>query len=332
MYLLHYKNATSKLASVFDDIWSKKWDRTPGDGITPNTQASVEGEEDGELDQKPAAPVSPTTKAKSSKKAKASKATKTPPKKKSKPPKRRTGYASQNSRATATATAASIPKHDLMLVDDDYSSNADDETHSGLDGKPAAAASPSTKAKQLNRKARAIVAKTLPNAKTSKYPNKRQRRSRFHDFEKGMYLGFDISKAKLNGNVKAEAAKILANTKTIKAPKRQTRALPNSKRNSSISSRSSIIIPGDGKASSSSSSSSSTISPGDGEANYAAQDKYSHIVPSQEEIAETQTHRARGALENWYRRLREVYQFREEHGHSKCLIVSCFPSLPLSFS
>jgi hypothetical protein len=96
------------------------------------------------------------------------------------------------------------------------------------------------------------------------------------------------TKAKSNGKAKAKATKAQPKKKS-KPKKRRARGSRNSN------------------------GSSSSSSPG-GDANTQA---YSHIRPGREELAAAQTERARGALHSWYNRLRDMYKFREQHGHSK---------------
>lgn len=46
--------------------------------------------------------------------------------------------------------------------------------------------------------------------------------------------------------------------------------------------------------------------------------EYSFIKPDPEELNEAKTDRAREALMNWHERLRDLYKFKKEKGHSKC--------------
>lgn len=47
---------------------------------------------------------------------------------------------------------------------------------------------------------------------------------------------------------------------------------------------------------------------------------YSHIRPSQEELEEAHTERAREALYSWHERLRDLCQYRDVFGHSKYIL------------
>lgn len=60
--------------------------------------------------------------------------------------------------------------------------------------------------------------------------------------------------------------------------------------------------------------SSSSSSPGGG---VSSSPEYSFIRPDPEELNEAKTDRAREALMNWHERLRDLYRFKKEKGHSK---------------
>lgn len=66
------------------------------------------------------------------------------------------------------------------------------------------------------------------------------------------------------------------------------------------------------RASRNSNGSSSSSSPGG-----ASTQGFKHIQPDDDELKDLTTDRATQALLNWYQRLRELYAFREEYGHSK---------------